>query len=103
MAFSLKFFTKISIINEFKKDQVIRLGGVAMKPIWQGEKLLIRRKHLGLTMAELAAKVDCDRPLVSMWEAGKVAPSGHFLVMLGIVLNIEPKEFYSLDEGGSNG
>ncbi|MFA5156818.1 MAG: helix-turn-helix transcriptional regulator [Candidatus Omnitrophota bacterium] len=71
-----------------------------MKAIWNGEKLLIRRKQVGLTMAELAAKVDCDRPLVSMWEAGKVAPSGHFLVMLGITLNIEPKEFYNLEDEG---
>jgi len=68
-----------------------------MKPIWQGGKLLIRRKALGLTMSELAEKVGCDRPLVSMWESGKATPSGHFLVMLGITLHMEPKEFYSLE------
>lgn len=71
-----------------------------MKAIWQGERLAVRRKQVGLTMAELAAKVGCDRPLVSMWEAGKVAPSGHFLVILGIALNIEPKELYSLESEG---
>lgn len=69
-----------------------------MKPIWQGEKLMVRRKELGLTMAELAVKVGCDRPLVSMWEANRAAPSGHFVVMLGIVLNREPKEFYNVEE-----
>lgn len=68
-----------------------------MKAVWQGERLTVRRKHLGLTMAEIAAKVGCDRPLISMWESGKAAPSGHFLVALGIVLNCEPKEFYKFE------
>ena len=68
-----------------------------MKAIWNGEKLMVRRKELGLTMAELAAKVNCDRPLISMWESGKVAPSGHFLVLLGIALNKETKEFYNIE------
>ncbi|HAZ10781.1 MAG TPA: hypothetical protein DCY56_06730 [Candidatus Omnitrophica bacterium] len=72
-----------------------------MKAIWQGERLKVRRKELGLTMAELAARVDVDRPLVSMWESGKSTPSGHFLVLLGIALNKEPKEFYVLEEGGA--
>lgn len=71
-----------------------------MKAVWDGGRLAVRRKQLGLTMAELAVKVCCDRPLVSMWEAGKAAPSGHFVVMLGIVLNLEPKELYSLEEVG---
>ena len=70
-----------------------------MKAVWKGEKLLTRRKALGLTMAEVAVKVGCDRPLVSIWEANKAAPSGHFLVMLGIALHMEPKEFYDLGEG----
>ena len=67
--------------------------------IWQGERLKVTRKARGLTMFELAAKVGCDRPLVSMWESGKSTPSGHFLVSLGIALNKEPKEFYALEEG----
>lgn len=68
-----------------------------MKAVWNGEKLMVRRKELGLTMAELAEKVGCDRLLVSMWESGKAAPSGHFLVMLGIALRREPNEFYNLE------
>lgn len=69
-----------------------------MKAIWQGDRLMIRRKQLGLTMAALAEKVGCDRPLVSMWESGKATPSGHFLVVLGTVLNCEPKELYEFKE-----
>ena len=72
-----------------------------MQAVWRGDRLTVRRKQLGLTMAELAVRVGCDRPLVSMWEAGKAAPSGHFLVMLGIALNAEPKEFYSLEDEGA--
>jgi len=69
-----------------------------MKANWQGNKLMIRRKQLGFTMAVLAEKVGCDRPLVSMWEANKATPSGHFLVLLGMALGTEPKDFYSLEE-----
>lgn len=69
-----------------------------MRAIWQGDRLAVRRKQLGLTMAEVAAKVGCDRPLISMWESGKAAPSGHFLVVLGIALNVEPKELYNMEE-----
>lgn len=69
-----------------------------MKATWNGEKLRMRRKELGLTMAELAARINCTRPIVSMWEDNKSSPSGHLLVALGIALNIHPKEFYSLEQ-----
>jgi len=68
-----------------------------MKPLWQGEKLRVRRKQLGLTTAELADKTGCDRQLVSMWENDKAAPSGHFLIVLSIVLNVNPKNFYTFE------
>lgn len=68
-----------------------------MNAIWQGELLRIRRKHLGLTMEELAKRVGCDRPLISIWEDSKSAPSGHFLILLSIVLRIEPKELYKIE------
>lgn len=73
-----------------------------MRAIWSGEKLKIRRKQLGATTAELAQKVGCQRPLISMWEANKASPTGHFLVMLGIALNMEPKEFYILELEGDD-
>ena len=70
---------------------------------WSGEKLKIRRKQHGLTMAELAEKVGCSRPVISQWEGNVSSPSGHLLIMLGIVLNREPKEFYTVElEGGDN-
>lgn len=69
-----------------------------MRAIWQGERLKVRRKALGLTTAELAQQVGCTRPLISMWEDNKSSPSGHLLIMLGLALNTEPKQFYALEQ-----
>jgi len=69
-----------------------------MKAFWQGEKLMARRKELGLSMQELSEKVGCDRPLISMWERNRVSPSGHFLVLLCKAVNRTPEEFYRLEE-----
>ena len=70
-----------------------------MKVVWQGHLLRIRRKELGLTMREVAEKVGCKRPNISMWEDGKVTPSGDYLVVLAIVLNREPKQFFEIEGG----
>lgn len=67
-----------------------------MKAIWRGENLRVRRKHLGLKMKELADKVGCDRQLISMWEVNKATPSGHFLVVLLRVLNLQPEDLYEI-------
>ena len=69
-----------------------------MRAVWRGDRLLARRKQLGLTTAALAEKVGCKRPLISMWAHNNATPSGHFLVMLGAVLNCEPKELYDFTE-----
>ena len=72
---------------------------------WNGDKLRIRRKQLGFTMKQLATLVGCTRPLISIWEDNKSAPTGHYLVLLGMALNMEPKELYLInnqEEGGSD-
>ena len=66
-----------------------------MRAIWAGENLRIRRKQLGLSAKELADKVGCQSPVISAWESNRVTPSGHFLVMLGEVLNSHPRDFFS--------
>lgn len=71
-----------------------------MKVTWDGCKLRVRCKHLGLTMAELAVKINCSRPLISIWEDNKAALTGYYLVLLDIVLNVEPKEFNNLEDEG---
>ena len=68
-----------------------------MKAIWNGDLLKVRRKALGLRTKELAQKIGCTRPIVSMWEQGKSSPSGHFLVLMGIVLSCHPHEFYKVE------
>lgn len=70
-----------------------------MIAIWQGELLRIRRKQLGLTMAELATRVGCKRPLICIWEDSKSVPGGSFLVVLGKVLNVEPISLFLIQEG----
>ena len=71
-----------------------------MRASWQGERLRMRRKLLGLTMNQLAEMVSCDRPLISMWESNKARPTGHFLVLLGVALRIEPKDLYLIENQG---
>ena len=69
-----------------------------MQATWNGEFLKGRRKSLGLTTDELAQKVGCSRPLISMWQQNKSAPLGHLLVLLGIALNNHPNDFYKIEE-----
>ena len=69
-----------------------------MKATWSGEKLKVRREQLGLTMAMLAEKVNCTRPALSIWEADKASPGGNFVILLGIILRIEPRELYIIEE-----
>lgn len=71
-----------------------------MKAIWNGEFLKIRRKALGLTTLQLSEKVGCTRPLISMWEKDKSSPTGYFLVLLGLALNVHPNEFYRIENEG---
>jgi transcriptional regulator with XRE-family HTH domain len=68
-----------------------------IQAIWQGEFLRTRRCQLGLTTYEVAQKVGCTRPLISMWELGKASPTGHLLVLLAIALNNHPNDFYKIE------
>ena len=69
-----------------------------MRATWNGEFLKVRRKSMGLTTEQLAQKLNCTRPLISMWEKNKSAPLGHLLVLLGIALNNHPNDFYKIEE-----
>ena len=77
-----------------------------MQAVWRGNNLKVRRKELGLTMGQLAEMLNSHRPLISMWESGKSAPTGRFLILLSIALRIEPKELYAIEnqeQKGNNG
>ena len=69
-----------------------------IRATWNGEFLKGRRKSMGLSTYELSGKVGCTRPLISMWESNKSAPTGHFLVLLGFALNNHPNDFYKIED-----
>ena len=71
---------------------------IGMTAKWQGNRLKVRRKQLGLTTAALAQQIGCTRPALSIWESGKASPGGNFVILLGIILRIEPRELYIIEE-----
>ena len=71
-----------------------------------GQQFKGKKKRARTTMGQLAEMLNSHRPLISMWESGKSAPTGRFLILLSIALRIEPKELYAIEnqeQKGNNG
>ena len=55
------------------------------------------RKKVGLTQAELAAKLQVPQCTIARWESGKVAPNAHHIGEMcdfGRVAGVEPSFFF---------
>lgn len=66
-----------------------------MKTRFNGERLKKARIYRGLTVAELAEQIDCQRQTLSMYEISKSQPSDPSIVeRLSIALNFPIKFFY---------
>lgn len=63
------------------------IGAYARTMIWPPTEIKRRREQLGLTQAELAARVEASRRTVIDWEAGKSQPQGRFYARLVEVLD----------------
>lgn len=65
---------------------------------FNGERLKKARIYNGMTVAELAEKVDCQRQTISMYENGKSKPIDDSIIdKLSIVLNFPVKFFLEKD------
>lgn len=57
-----------------------------------GEKILLCRKHKGMTQLDLAAKVKKDQQSIQRLEKGRVNPSYFYLLEIAEGLEIELKD-----------
>jgi transcriptional regulator with XRE-family HTH domain len=55
-----------------------------------GEKIRRRRRHLGLSQADLARRVGVDQKTISRYERGEIAPEGENLTSLAAALETQP-------------
>ena len=56
------------------------------------ESIRALRKHAGLTQKELAERVGTSQVVISGWENGHHLPNGTYMLKLGEVLGIDPRE-----------
>lgn len=69
-----------------------------MQKDFNGERLKKARVYKGLTVAELAEKIDCQRQTISMYENGKSKPIDNQVIQkLSIVLGFPVKFFMEKD------
>ncbi len=58
------------------------------------ETIRIGREVLGLTIDEIASKLDVSRQTVYNWEQGKHVPDSNTLATLAMLLNITSMDFF---------
>ena len=64
-----------------------------------GELIAARRKELGMTQKELAAKMNVTDKAVSKWERGIAFPDIHSIPQLAEVLNLSVVELMDAQDG----
>ena len=52
---------------------------------WDGKSIKALRRHLGLTQAEMAARLGTRQQTISEWEKGMYQPRGASVTLLSIV------------------
>lgn len=55
--------------------------------------LRIKRRSVGLTQRELAAKMGITHQLVSLWEGGQCWPGPELIPPLALILGMRPETF----------
>jgi DNA-binding transcriptional regulator YiaG len=55
------------------------------KPLWNKERILALRQHLGLTQQEMADQLGTRQQTISEWETGMYQPRGASATLLSLV------------------
>ncbi len=62
---------------------------------WDSERILILRRHLGLTQRELADRLGTRQQTISEWEKGMYKPRGASSTLLSIVAEQAQFEYHA--------
>jgi transcriptional regulator with XRE-family HTH domain len=64
----------------------------------QGKAIRLRRKQLGMSISDLAARLDVTPGAVSQWETGRFSPRSHHQVAIAESLDANWSDIFGLDD-----